>query len=139
MKNGMKGLTVSIYTNDFARPKDFGGGGNLLGECKRATIVGYLDEDGDLVELGPGEGRVSEPTEVAPAIVLQRHVGCLIAIPLVDTPEGTIGTMSGGAFVSSHDGRFDKLAEKLLGHRFYAAIPLHDRYESPETYAALSR
>lgn len=38
--------------------------------------------------------------------------------------------MMGGAYVSTSDSRFNDAIEKLLGHRFYGAVALHDRFEN---------
>lgn len=37
--------------------------------------------------------------------------------------------MFGGCFVASCDSRFGVEVERVLGARFYGAVPLHDRYE----------
>lgn len=54
-----------------------------------------------------------------------------------DKPEGALGPMNGGAFASG-DSRFAEAVAKITGHRTYSAIPVHDRYESPELYKRLS-
>ena len=35
----------------------------------------------------------------------------------------------GGAYVATSDSRFSEACEKMLGTRFYGAVPLHDRVE----------
>ena len=38
-------------------------------------------------------------------------------------------TMFGGNFAATSDSRFYEAIEKMLGHNFYGAIPIHDRIE----------
>jgi hypothetical protein len=47
--------------------------------------------------------------------------------------------MAGGNFGSTSDGRFSEACRKLLGHDFYGAVPIHDRFESQAMYDMLSR
>ena len=37
--------------------------------------------------------------------------------------------MAGGNYAATSDSRFSEACEKLLGHRFYAAVAIHDRKE----------
>ena len=39
------------------------------------------------------------------------------------------GGMAGGNYIASSDSRFSELCERLLGHRFYGAVAMHDRLE----------
>lgn len=66
--------------------------------------------------------------------------GTVIAVP-VTRPSGVThcGPMASGAFVATSDSRFREAVEDLLGHRFYGAVPLHDRFETWAQYDALSR
>lgn len=41
-----------------------------------------------------------------------------------------VGPMAGGCFASSPDSRFVDACEKLLGHSFYGAVAIHDRWEA---------
>lgn len=61
--------------------------------------------------------------------------GLVIAIPM-DDPEH-IGWMFGGNYLASSDSRFRAMAEDIAGHRFYGAIPIHDRQETQEQYDAM--
>lgn len=38
--------------------------------------------------------------------------------------------MFGGNYAATSDSRFTEAAERLLGHRWYGAVAIHDRYES---------
>lgn len=42
---------------------------------------------------------------------------------------GGAGPMAGGAFVHTSDSRFSRAVEDVVGHRFYGAVALHDRWE----------
>lgn len=52
---------------------------------------------------------------------------------------GLVGPMFGGTYIATSDSRFGHAIEALLGHRFYGAIPFHDRYETVRQHEALSR
>lgn len=52
--------------------------------------------------------------------------------------ERRVGPMMGGCYVSTSDSRFSRAVEDLLGHRFYGAVPLHDRFETADEYRVLS-
>ena len=47
-----------------------------------------------------------------------------------------VGPMMGGCYIAASGADFAELAESLLGHRFYGAVALHDRYETPKQYAS---
>ena len=55
----------------------------------------------------------------------------------VKSREG-IGPMFGGNFGYSSDSRFSEAIQELTGSRHYGAVHIHDRYETPEQYRALS-
>ncbi len=70
------------------------------------------------------------PTESAPAAYLTKNsLGDPIIVPAEDV-KGTIGPMFGGTFAHTSDSRM------RVG--FYGAVPIHDRYETPALYRALS-
>lgn len=73
----------------------------------------------------PGGGPFKPQPEL-PAITIEQHFpGCLRARVL-----GLEGhPMMGGCYVASSDARFGELCRLLLGHAYYGAVPLHDRYE----------
>tara|TARA_R100001443_G_C3295339_1_gene163879 strand:+ start:341 stop:703 length:363 start_codon:yes stop_codon:yes gene_type:complete len=41
-------------------------------------------------------------------------------------------SMMGGNYAATSDSRFREAIEKLLGHNFYGALPVHDRTETRE-------
>jgi len=70
-----------------------------------------------------------EPSDRYPAAKLVEHVGHAII-----QPEGLDHKwlMFGGNYGSTSDSRFSQAIEKLIGHRFYGAVPIHDRWETAE-------
>ena len=70
------------------------------------------------------------PSEDAPAAILKNGLfGSVIAV-LEDSPEGMVGPMAGGAFITTSDSRFSNKLRELGLTNTYVAIPLHDRFES---------
>ena len=69
----------------------------------------------------------SQPDADIPAVVLLQ--GALGSVKIVPVECEGKQTMFGGAFVHTSDSRFSRAVEKLLGHRFYGAVALHDRVE----------
>lgn len=53
--------------------------------------------------------------------------------------EKTVGPMFGGCYIATSDSRFSREVERVLGSPFYGAVALHDRWETPAQYEALSR
>ena len=72
------------------------------------------------------EGPV-EPNECAPAVKLVK--GALGSVRLVPVEAGDRHTMFGGNYGSTSDSRFSSAVERILGHRFYGAVAIHDRIE----------
>ena len=68
-----------------------------------------------------------DPQPTRPAARLESHVrGCLRIVP----ENGRGGAMFGGNYATTSDDRFSRKCEALLGHRFYGAVAIHDRWES---------
>lgn len=69
-----------------------------------------------------------EPREDCPAVELR--AGSLVGIARI-VPVETDGRhpMFGGAYVATSDSRFNAAVERIVGARFYGAVPLHDRFE----------
>jgi len=104
----VQGMTVWVYDNS-------------LGNSSNGGLSSYCDtlEIGKDIELVEGA------------------IGSCIARPIGDPPKGHIGWMAGGCYVSTTDSRFTEAVEHILGHRFYGAIPLHDRSETQELYDSM--
>lgn len=132
-----KGLGVYVYRSApfmlGRRPNDATNGG-VSGKYDRLTLVGEIPE-GTMKYGRPFPDKVVngpfEPDEDSPAVRLAKTpLGCLKAVPVVDpeTVKGLIGPMFGGNYISTSDSRFP----------CDYPIPVHDRWETPETYRALS-
>src|SRR6185312_3790952 len=67
------------------------------------------------------------PSSDYPEVILHSHVrGCLRLVP----PDyKTRWYTTGGNYGATSDSRFSEACEKLLGHEFYGAVAIHDRYE----------
>jgi hypothetical protein len=129
------GLTAYIYKSG-------------LGDCSNGGISSRADK----VTLVNVEGPF-EPTEDRPAAMLVpgNTAGTVKVVAAVAGDDGTyapvkqngdgkqVGPMMGGAYVATSDSRFSRAVEDLLGHRFYGAVPLHDRFESAAEYESMSR
>lgn len=127
------GLIAYVYRD--AKLGDCTNGG-LSGRCDRLTVVNAA---------GP-----FDPTDDMPAVLIDSHGrGIVRAVParydegagqwVPDRPDGAVGPMFGGNYLAASDSRFRKLCERLTGGSFYGAVAIHDRFETPEQYEALSR
>jgi hypothetical protein len=61
-------------------------------------------------------------------LVLQQH-GNRKTVKIVPTETKGKHTMFGGNYGGISDSRFSETIEKMLGHTFYGAVPIHDRVE----------
>lgn len=82
-----------------------------------------------------------EPAPDAPAARLERGPGGTVRI-VVDMPTDIagvwIGPMANGMFAHAYDSRFGAAVERLLGHPFYGAVSVHDRYDTQAVHRQLS-
>lgn len=63
-------------------------------------------------------------------------------VPVRRREQGMVGPMAGGNYATISDSRWARFVARQLGpeFRFVATcLPIHDRYETPEMYEALSR
>jgi len=113
------GLIINVYRNA-GRDQDC----SLGGVSSQYTELTVVNIDGPF-----------EPKSNRPAVILEMHVpGCLRIVPAVQAEDGTYKVdprwaMMGGNYAGTSDSRFSEACEKLLGHRFYGAVAVHDRYE----------
>lgn len=126
----MMGIVANIY-----RTKSFPGRGNFFESVDEVTVIGTSSDGGKTV--APLRGGVFEPTPKAPAVVLVfRMMGgqrLVHAIPYDgEAGRGKVGPMAGGTFINTSDSRFSEATG------LYAAISLHDRFETREVYNAMS-
>jgi hypothetical protein len=116
------GLIINVYR----RPDDYDC--SLNGVSNQHTELTVVNVD------GPFEPKSNRP---AVALVAGNLPGTLKIVPAVKvdvTSEGpqwiTPGRpMMGGNYGATSDSRFSEACEKLLGHVFYGAVPIHDRFE----------
>lgn len=105
------GLRVNIYRSGYDSPLNVFFG-------RYAVTVTNVD--------GP-----FEPSENEPAALIVRNARGTYIVP-ADSPSGLLGPMNGGTFAASSDSRFRDFVD------LYGAIPVHDRFETPEQYRNLS-
>lgn len=104
------GLTVYFYKNP-------------LGDCTNGGVSSKFTE-GVVVNVdGP-----SKPRDDAPAMLLVKGYAPG-TVRIVPADVGTGRSMFGGNYAATSDSRFSEALEKLLGHRFYGAVAVHDRFE----------
>lgn len=111
----------------------------------RTFSLGGLSEVADEVTLVNVPGPF-EPDEKAPAALLVDGArGTARVVPAEQNEAGEwaevrkgVGSMMGGSYVGAADSRFREAVEEILGHRFYGAVALHDRFETVEQYAEFS-
>ena len=117
------GMTVSVYR--------WG-----LGECTNGGISARV---GSLCVTNV-EGPFN-PGPALPAVELVQGPGGKGHAILQDPRQrpGMVGPMFGGNYAETSDSRFQEALRKVTGARFYGAVPIHDRWETPAEYEALSR
>jgi hypothetical protein len=79
----------------------------------------------------------SEPGPGCDAALLDSHYpGCLRILQAglggsgyVPVTANRVGPMMGGCYAGTPDSRFSEACERLLGHPFYGAVAIHDRWE----------
>lgn len=104
------GLHIYVYRND-------------LGDCTNGGISSKVKELCVINVDGP-----FEPSANFPAVELvDGHMpGTLRLVP----PDyKNTWYMMGGNYGATCDSRFSAKCEKMLGHRFYGAVAIHDRQE----------
>jgi len=109
------GLMVRVYRDNGG---DFTGGG-ISARHDRLVVVNV-----------PGP---FEPADDMPAVRLERRGTGGAYLTPVDMPDDMLGPMHGGNFAACADSRFTR----AVG--FYGAVPIHDRFESQQTYNLLSQ
>jgi len=115
----MKGFTADIFKHE---GRSCAGGSGISDLTDSVTII------------DPRIPAMYEPTPEAPGVRIKvKNVfgtDYIYAVPL-EKPEGMTGPMMGGSFIYCCDSRFRELSKY--------PIPLHDRFETQETYDLLSR
>jgi hypothetical protein len=121
---------VDVFKNGF---QDCTGGG-WSSKHKTVTVVNV---DGPTDEAAPTEAFALVPGPT----------GQPILVPAVKTgddeyqgfkPEWLVGPMFGGNYAGTSDSRFGEALKAQFGIKANVAVPIHDRFETAEQYAALS-
>lgn len=125
------GMTVDIFQ---APTGNFSNGG-VSTRVHHLTVIQVMDLTlpvGARLSPVPVGCRVFSPREGHPAatLMVRRRGGevLLHVVPVLPDREPT-RAMMGGCYVATSDSRWARLLESLLGHGFYGAVPLHDRYK----------
>ena len=88
-----------------------------------------------LLAISKGDQPPTDP--VLPVMVLDLHApGEVCLRPLQGGPDRYFGPMAGGNCAVGGP-EFRQAVNALLGHDFYGAVAIHDRYESEELYYTL--
>jgi len=114
------GLLVSVYKN--------GRDSTAGGDSSKAVEICVINVPGPF-----------EPDDHTPAFALVPNALNSVVLKPVHEPDNMMGPCFGGNYAATSDSRFDEAIEEMLGHRFYGAIPIHDRFDSWEAYDYLSR
>ncbi len=109
--------------------------GGVSSRCQQVTVTRVVKRTG---QPGPGamlpvprECRVFAPTDERPeAVLVVRRIGEETVLHVSPWTAGGPGqAMMGGCYVAASDSRWSELIRELLGHGFYGALALHDRWE----------
>jgi hypothetical protein len=133
------GLIVDVYRNAASKYDCTNGG--ATGRARELTLVN--------VE-GPFEPTEDRPAALLLAGAMPGIVRIVMAEPALPDEDGAFdgwrplraaglcGPMMGGNYAATSDSRFSEAIEKTIGHRFYGAVQVHDRYETSELNRQLS-
>jgi hypothetical protein len=119
------GLLIWIHRADYDSVR------NVFHGCAKITLV---DADGPF-----------DPSPDAPAATLATSpYGDPIIIPLDWPPDRPAGPSFGGTFAATSDSRFGAAVVKATGirtgrHGYYAAVPIHDRFDTWDDFDRLTR
>jgi hypothetical protein len=132
------GLIVSIYRDRKMPDCSAGGLSSRVDEVTLVNVEGPFDPTPErpaaLLVKGNGEG-IAKVVEAVLEYPGEQESG---GTGYVARKDG-VGPSMGGCYVATSDSRFTQAVERIVGGRFYGAVPLHDRYETAEQYADLSR
>lgn len=97
--------------------------GGLTGRSNSPVTLALTEAD--CAALGVRATRLQSTARPADLRLAERPLGGFMAVPVEGTRPGMIGPMFGGNYIMASGLPFP--------------IPVHDRYETPEQYDALSR
>ena len=82
------------------------------------------------------DGPFEPDNEMAAAMLVSNAYNSVKVVPARKDAKGnwksmaeTCHHMFGGNYCATSDSRWNTAIEKILGHRFYGAVPIHDRVE----------
>ena len=120
----VRALHVPVYTHPTFR------------KCANGGATETFDDIFVLCPDGPFEIEDDAPD----LFEIVRHIDTIHLEQCTAPDDGRlVGPMFGGNYAASSDARFNWLCREKLGRRFYGAVAVHDRFETPEMYEALSR
>ena len=123
-------ISVFVYRDAHSKFADCTNGG----ASSTHNTLTLIAPDADLSEIEESH------RERTFRLVQGAYPGTAILVPAFPpSGEGIVGPMAGGNFAATSDSRFSQMIEDITGHRFYGAIPIHDRYESAELNRLLSQ
>ena len=123
----MKYLHVNLVRSDLGDSTNGGVTSPAHSKGKRVVLAH------EMISGGHPLHNVSDMAEDVIVLLARQHFGDWIAVPArKPSDDRTIGPMFGGNYVVTSDSRFSE----TFGRR---PIPVHDRFETPEHYAELSR
>ena len=109
------GINVSVY-----KDADSNYDCTCNGVTNRFTRLNVVNVDGPF-----------DPSDDCPAVKLVKgNLPGTVKIVPVDELEKGSWTMFGGNYAATSDSRFSEAIEKIVGGRFYGAVPVHDRVEN---------
>lgn len=134
----MKVLTLNVYRHDYHdswNPDYDPTNGGVSGRYDNILVACDTGNEQDIDPANPPENLFR---------IDSFYIGQGLAVRLVPYQtkrEGMVGPMFGGNYADISDSRWGRELERLFGHefRFNTCLAIHDRYETPELYEALTR
>jgi hypothetical protein len=132
------GLILDIYRSHYSDSSLDG----ISSRADRCTLVGTIEGEAQVAKPLPGDSRVFQERDNAPAVALRytgapgasRSAVCLVPVTFDDRSGEYRAvdswTMAGGTYAGTTDSRFSALVHRMLGHYFYGLVPVHDRIEN---------
>ena len=99
---------------------------NKYGDCTNNGVSSWDIKGLCITNVNGGDN----PSDKYPSaeLVTQEHFNRK-TIKIVPIHVGNRHSMFGGNYGATSDSRFSETVERMLGHSFYGAVPIHDRVE----------
>lgn len=123
-----RGMVLDIFQHPLGNFSNKGASARV----SQLTVVKIHDLRNGLTVPVPRECRVFAPVDSAPvAALIVRQMGekTLLHVTPNNRSRTPHSAMMGGCYVATSDSRWTALLEEWIGHGFYGALPLHDRWE----------